>query len=114
MGGRGSSGAKGGAESWSLARVGRLQSGNEPGLTVAQEYRQKETLGRYSANDHERARRAGFDHPREYQASITEHIRQHGILNPAQSSHGTLDEGYHRYAAMRQLGKRSMRIRETG
>lgn len=114
MGGRGSSGTKTGTEAWSLARVGRLQSGNEPGLTVAQEYHQKETLGRYTANDHERARQAGFDHPRAHQASITEHIRQHGIINPARASHGTLDEGYHRYAAMRRLGQRSMPMRKTG
>lgn len=98
--------------SWPLARVGRLKSGNEPGLTVAQEYRQKAILGKYSPNDFERARRAGFAHPREHQADITEHIRQHGIINAAQASYGTLDEGYHRYAAMRQLRKRTMPVKE--
>jgi len=116
MGGRGSTGAKGalGGESWSLAKVGRLQSGNEPGLTVAQEYHRKEILGQYSHNDHERARQAGFDSPRAYQADITARIAREGQLNPAQHSHGTLDEGYHRYAAARQLRQRTMKIRKIG
>jgi hypothetical protein len=80
-------------------------------MTVAQEYRKKEINGDYSANDRERARAAGFASPRAYQASITDHIRQHGIINSAQASYGTLDEGYHRYAAMRQLGAKNMPVR---
>lgn len=111
MGGRGS-GSSGGTQTRSLDWVGRLQSGNEPGLSVAQEYRQKETLGRYSPNDHAVARRAGYSHPRDYQAAITEHVRRHGLVNPPQASHGTLDEGYHRYAAMRQLGRRVMPVKK--
>jgi hypothetical protein len=112
MGGRGGGGSGAAAQSRSLDWVGRLQSGNEPGLTVAQEYRQKEILGRYSADDRDRARAAGFASPRAYQASITEHIRQHGLINAPQSSYGTLDEGYHRYAAMRQLGRQAMPVRQ--
>lgn len=114
MGGRGGSGAKGGGGTMSVARIGRLQSGNEQGMTVAQEYRQKEVLGRYSANDYERAKQAGFGSPRDYQASITSHIAQHGIINPARYSYGTLDEGYHRYAAARQLGMSTMPARKLG
>lgn len=116
MGGRGGSGAKGGggggSGNWSLARVGRLQSGNEPGLTVAQEYHQKEVLGKYSENDYARAGAAG---PREYQRQITESVRKNGILNPAQVNAWTetkngLSEGYHRYAAARQLGFKTMPV----
>lgn len=110
MGGRGSSGTTTGPKAMSLDAVGRLQSGNEPRMTVAQEYRQKEILGNYSANDYARAAEQGQT-PREYQASITEHVRQHGQINPAQASDGHLDEGYHRYAAMKQLGRKSMSVR---
>jgi hypothetical protein len=120
MGGRGGSGARGGrydTQSRSLSWVGGLRSGNEPGMTVAQEYRQKEILGNYPASDWARARQAGFSSPRAYQASITAHIAGHGIINPGQWSssggRGTLDEGYHRYAAMRQLGMTSMPVRRT-
>ena len=95
-------------QSWSLSRVGRLKSGNTPGMTVAREYSEKEILGRYSPNDWERARRAGFAHPRDYQRDITEDIRRWGMINPVRTSRGALDEGYHRYAAMRQLRKRTM------
>lgn len=117
MGGRGGSGAKGagGSGSWSLARVGRLMSGNEPGLTVAQEFHQKEVLGKYSPNDYERARQAGASSPREYQRRITESVREKGILSPARVNSWTetkngLSEGYHRYAAARQLGMKTMPV----
>lgn len=111
MGGRGSGG--GNSQTRSLDWVGRLQSGNEPGMTVAQEYHQKFDLGRWSANDYERARFEGFASPQAAQAETTAHIRQHGIINPAQTSDGVLDEGFHRYAAMRQLGRKTMPIRKT-
>lgn len=104
----------GGSRSWPLARVGRLQSGNEPGLTVAQEYHRKAVRGVYSANDWERARQAGFRHPRDHQADITEHIRRHGVINPAQVSYSVLDEGFHRYTAARQLGQRTLPVKKTG
>jgi len=101
-------------QSRSLAWVGRLRSGNRPGMTVAAEYHQKEILGRYSANDHAVARAAGYKHPRDYQAYLTRHIGEHGIINPPQwtTSDKTLSEGYHRYAAMRQLGRRTMPVRK--
>jgi hypothetical protein len=98
---------------WPLSRVGRLQSGNEQGLTVEQEYQRKEVQGKYSKNDFERAKRAGFSHPRDYQASITSHVAEHGILSAAAASYGALDEGYHRYAAARQLGLQSMPVQES-
>jgi hypothetical protein len=113
MGGRGSSGTA--PATMSLDRIGRLQSGNEQGMTVAQEYRQKEVLGRYSASDWARAnvgRAAGERHPRDYQASITAHVKEHGQVNPGHVSGGALDEGYHRYAAARQLGHATMRVRK--
>lgn len=120
MGGRGSAGGGsragiGEVQQWSLARVGALASGNEQGLTVAQEYRQKEILGNYSANDYERAKQAGFASPKDYQKSITDHIARHGMINAAQwySSDRALAEGYHRYAAMRQLGLKSMKIKRA-
>lgn len=109
----GRTGAKGG-RAWPLARVGRLRSGNEPGMTVAQEYQRKAVRGLYSVNDWERARRAGFAHPRDHQRDITEHIRQHGIVNPAQADYGTLSEGFHRYVAARQLGLRTLPVKKTG
>jgi hypothetical protein len=99
--------------SWPLSRVGALQSGNEPGITVEQEYQRKEVGGRYSPNDHEVAGRAGFAHPRDYQADITRHVAEHGIINAARVSGGTLDEGYHRYAAARQLGHKKMPVQES-
>jgi len=98
---------------WPLSRVGKLQSGNEPGMTVEQEYQRKEVQGKYSKNDFERAKRAGFRHPRDYQASITSHVAEHGILSAAAASYGALDEGYHRYAAARQLGLQSMPVQES-
>ena len=100
-------------DSWPLSRVGALQSGNEPGMTVEQEYQSKEVGGNYTPNDHERAKRAGFGHPRDYQADITRHVAEHGIINAAQASGGTLDEGYHRYAAARQLNHKTMPVQET-
>jgi hypothetical protein len=103
-----------GEQSWPLSRVGRLTSGNEQGLTVAQEYHRKEILGRYSPTDRERARQAGFEHPRDYQRHITEDIRRRGMINPVRASYGALDEGYHRYAAMRQLGRRQIKVRRGG
>lgn len=96
---------------WPLSRVGALRSGNERDMTVEQEYQRKEVQGKYSKNDFERARVYG-QHPRDYQAGITAHIRQHGIINAAQASYGVLDEGYHRYAAARQLGLQSMPVQE--
>lgn len=96
---------------WPLERVGRLKSGNEPGLTVAQEYHRKEILGQYSPNDFERARQAGHAHPRDRQAAITAHIAANGLINPAQASEGNLDEGYHRYAAMRELRQRTLPVK---
>ena len=113
MGGRGSSGVKSRAANWSLARVGRLASGNRQGMTVEQEYQAKEVRGEYSAQDFAVARQAGFAHPRDYQASITRDIAARGQVNPARVSEGALDEGFHRYAAARQLGKRSMAVRES-
>ena len=98
---------------WPLSRVGALQSGNTPGMTVEQEYQSKEIGGNYSANDHEVARRAGFAHSRDYQADITRNVAQNGIINAARVSAGTLDEGYHRYAAARQLGHKTMPVRES-
>lgn len=117
MGGRGGSGARHSgprnAESWSLNRVGRLASGNEPGKTVAQEYRDKVIRGNYSANDYARAAQYGQT-PAQYQAEITRDIAQRGMINPARASYGTLDEGFHRYVAMRQLGMRSMPVKWDG
>jgi hypothetical protein len=97
---------------WPLDKVGKLQSGNEPGMTVEQEYQRKEVQGSYSPNDFENAKAAGRKHPRDYQAGITQHIDEHGIINAAQTSYGVLDEGYHRYAAARQLGHKSMPVRD--
>jgi hypothetical protein len=100
--------------SWPLSRVGALQSGNEPGLTVEQEYQRKAVGGHYSPNDHERARQAGHDSPAAHQADITGHVRRHGIINAARTSGGVLDEGFHRYVAARQLGHKTMPVRESG
>lgn len=113
MGGRGSAGI-GQAETWSVARVGRLASGNEPGMTVAQEYAMKEGRGRYSPNDHARAAQYRQT-PREYQAEITADIGKNGMINAVQwdREDRMLTEGYHRYAAMRQLGIKTMRIRRA-
>lgn len=99
------------ASPWSLDRIGRLMSGNEPGLTVAQEYQKKEINGIYSSNDYERARRDGYASPREHQEALTAHIERHGLVNAPQASAGYLLEGYHRYAAFRKLGRRSMPVR---
>jgi hypothetical protein len=105
-----------GTQFWPLTRVGQLQSGNEPGLTVEQEYQQKERRGEYTENDHARAAMYG-QHPRDYQAQITQHVDQHGQLNPAQwedypgDGGPVLAEGYHRYAAHRNLGNVVMPVR---
>lgn len=99
---------------WPLSRVGKLQSGNERDMTVEQEYQSKEIGGNYSPNDFERAKRAGFGHPRDYQADITASVKAKGILSAARASFGALDEGYHRYAAARQLGLQSMPVQESG
>lgn len=98
---------------WPLSRVGALQSGNEPGMTVEQEYQRKAVGGNYSPNDHERARQAGHDSPSAHQADITEHVKRHGIINAARVSGGTLDEGFHRYVAARQLGHKTMPVQES-
>ncbi len=116
MGGRGASGARGGggdARNWSMTRVGRLNSGNRPGMTVAQEYREKEILGNYSANDQAVARAAGYKDARSYQEALTKDIGERGLLNPVYYSETDhyLSEGYHRYAAMRQLGRRTIPVR---
>jgi L-asparaginase II len=107
-------GGTGEVQTRSLAWVGRLQSGNRPGMTVAQEYHQKETLGKYSTNDHAVARMAGHKNARDYQAALTRDIGARGLINPPQytANDRTLSEGYHRYAAMRQLGRRTMPVRK--
>lgn len=116
MGGRGGSGQAGEVRQWTLNGVGRLKSGNEgvdhPGMTVAQEYRMKEIEGKYSENDYERARNAGFSSPAAYQRSITESIGKKGQLNAIQTSEGYLDEGFHRYAALRQLGRSTVKVKK--
>lgn len=95
-----------------LAKVGKLRSGNDPRMTVEQEFQKKVVQGQYSANDIARAARYGQT-PRQYQAEITEHIRQHGVINAAQVSDGVLDEGFHRYAALRQLRRRTVPVKRS-
>jgi hypothetical protein len=121
MGGRGSAGAKGGAggvQNWSLAKVGALASGNVPGLTVEQEYQMKEVNGQYTAQDRAVAAQYGQT-PAQYQAHITADIAKKGILSPARVDEWTatrngLSEGYHRYAAARKLGRKTMPVINTG
>lgn len=97
-----------------ISSVGKLKSGNIPGLTVEQEYHRKEVLGKYTANDYAVAKAAGHKHPRDYQAELTKHIAANGIINAPQvdTADKTLSEGYHRYAAMRQLKQSSIPVRK--
>lgn len=96
----------------SVSWLGGLQSGNRPGMTVAQEYREKEIRGNYSPQDFAVAKAAGFSHPRDYQSHLTEHIRKNGLINAPQvyTEDKMLGEGYHRYAALRKLGIKRTRV----
>lgn len=99
--------------------VGSMQSGNtqEP-RTVEEEYQMKRKQGKFDENDYARLS-PGISSPQEHQDEVTSHIDRHGQLSPIQfsaykGSPPTLDEGYHRYAAHRDLGLEGIRAKYYG
>jgi hypothetical protein len=98
--------------------VGAMQSGNNPNMTVEEEYQTKRKRGEFQPNDFNRLM-PGIKDPQQHQDEITSHIDQHGQINPIQFSaykghQTTLDEGYHRYAAHRDLGLEGIRAKYYG
>ena len=104
---------------WPIEKVGQLRSGNRTGLTIDQEYHQREVLGQHSSDDHEHAKEYGYPDAHAYQASLVSSVAQHGIQNPGVWEPGearlgenpndkVLANGYHRYAAARALGHTTM------
>ena len=107
-------------QQWSVEDVGRLQSANRPGMTVAEEYDAK-SRGDYANSDHEHARYYGFRDAGHYQAELDRHVTAHGIRNPSYWSPGEEDlgedpankhlvNGFHRYASARNVGLRAMPV----
>lgn len=111
-------------QQWPVGDVGRLLSGNRPGMTIADEYHQREVLGNHSWGDHESARSKGFADASDYQADLTRRVSAQGIQSPVQWEPGQphlgespddriLGDGYHRYAAARALGHSSMPVEQA-
>lgn len=111
------------ATQWPVEEVGKLTSGNRPGMSIADEYHQREVLGNHEWGDHAHARQYGYPDAATYQDALARHVAQHGIVKPVAWERGNpalgespddriLANGYHRYAAARALGHATVPVVE--
>lgn len=105
---------------WPVEEVGKLRSGNRPGLSVDEEYAAY-SRGDYTDADHEHAQVYGFRDAGHYQDALDQHIASHGLRTPSYWGPGEKDlgedpndrvlvNGAHRYASARNLGLRTMPV----
>lgn len=113
-------------QQFSVDEVGGWKSGNIPGFTVAQEYESRYTGANPYEDEH--AQYYGYRDARHYQESLNDHIKQHGLRTPVKySPPGTpdlatgetldvplMENGYHRYAAARDLGMEYLNAQQLG
>ena len=113
-------------QQFSVDEIGNWASGNMPGYTVAQEYDARFTGANPAEDEH--AQYYGYRNARDYQGHLNMHVAEHGIRTPlTYSPPGTpdlatgeplethaLENGYHRYAAARDLGIKHLNAQELG